>query len=118
MNTHSSLFKWGGLIHFPEKTEEISDYWPDEMRSNHIMVLEAKALLNVLSTVKERIKHHRIYALIDSQPLLNSWNNQGSKNSNQNCNFVCVGDSMNRFFFGRRQFSNSVTHIFLKVVPC
>ena len=81
MYTDSSLFKWGGLIHFPEKTEEISDYWPDEMRSNHIMVLEAKALLNVLSSVKERIKHHRIDALVDSQPLLNSWNNQGSKNS-------------------------------------
>ena len=61
--TDSFLFKWGGLIHFPEKTEEISDYWPDEMRSNHIMVLEAKALLNVLSSVKERIKHHRIDAL-------------------------------------------------------
>ena len=79
--TDSSLFKWGGVIHFPEKTLEISDYWPESERSDHIMVLEAKALLKVLTSIKERIKHHRIDALVDSQPLLHSWNNQGSKNS-------------------------------------
>ena len=79
MYTDSSMFKWGGVINFSEKTVEISDYWPEQMRSDHIMVLEAKALLNVLTSVKGRIKHHRVDALVDSQPLLNSWNNQGSK---------------------------------------
>ena len=48
------------------------------------MVLEAKALLKVLTSIKERIKPHRIDALVDSQPLLHSWNNQGSKNSSLN----------------------------------
>ena len=80
MYSDSSLFKWGGVIHFPEKTEEISDYWPAHMRKEHIMVLEAKALLNVLISIKDRIAHHRIDAFVDSQVLINSWNNEGSKN--------------------------------------
>ena len=43
-----------------------------------IMVLEAKALLNVLRTLGDRIQGHRIDANIDSMVLLNAWMNQGS----------------------------------------
>lgn len=80
----SSLFKWGGIVHLPSGMAEISGFWEGEDRSLSIMSLEAKALLNVLKSVKDDIRGHRVDAHVDNQVLINSWKNQGTRSREMN----------------------------------
>lgn len=80
----SSLFKWGGIVHLPSGSVEISGFWVGEERELSIMSLEAKGLLNVLKSVKDDIKGHRVDAHVDNQVLLNSWKNQGARSRELN----------------------------------
>ena len=70
IHSDSSNYKWGGVIHFPERKREVSDYWEEQDMGLPIMVLEAKALLSVLRTLGDRIQGHKIDANIDSMVLL------------------------------------------------
>jgi hypothetical protein len=54
--TDSSLFKWGGYLTIDGKEQKFGDSWPREMSFLPIMVLEAKALLNVLNSIRESIR--------------------------------------------------------------
>ena len=76
----ASTFKWGGVICW-QATEkhEIYDFWSIDERKLPIMVLEAKALFNVLRSITDRIQGNRVDAGVDSMALLNSWKNEGCK---------------------------------------
>lgn len=84
LHSDSSKFKWGGLLFINQKKNEVSDFWSDELRNFPIMVLEAYALFNVLSSFKDLIKGNRVDAGIDNQAFLHAWNNEGSKSSELN----------------------------------
>ena len=77
--TDSSLFKWGGYLTIDGKEQKFGDSWPREMTFLPIMVLEAKALLNVLNSIRESIRRCRVDAHVDNQALIGAWNNEGSK---------------------------------------
>lgn len=77
--TDASNYKWGGYLNESDKKIEIGDFWTDEMLSFPIMVQEAKALLFVLKSTKDRIKCNRVDTNVDNQALISAWNNEGSK---------------------------------------
>lgn len=67
---------------FSKSTEfstQVGDSWETDMISLPIMVLEARALLNVLKSLSDKIKGHRVDANVDNQALICVWNNEGSK---------------------------------------
>lgn len=77
--TDASTYKWGGFLKINETEYMVGDSWTDELLSLPIVVLEAKALANVLKAVKEVIKGHRVDANVDNQALIGAWNNEGSR---------------------------------------
>lgn len=79
--TDASNYKWGGYLNESDKKIEIGDFWTDEMLSFPIMVQEAKALLFVLKSIKDRIKGNRVDTNVDNQALISAWNNEGSKST-------------------------------------
>lgn len=80
----SSIFKWGGVIQFDSGRHEIYDFWTEEERKMPIMVLEAKALLNVLRSVKDSIFGRRVDSGVDNLALLNGWKNDGTRSRELN----------------------------------
>ncbi|CAC5381177.1 unnamed protein product [Mytilus coruscus] len=46
--TDASMYKWGGYFKINDREHKVGDSWAQEMLSLPIMVLEAKAFLNVL----------------------------------------------------------------------
>ena len=60
------------------------DYWSEKEQASTIMVLEAKALLNVLHAVSGRIKGKRVDANVDNLALFHSFYNEGSKSRELN----------------------------------
>ncbi|VDI70479.1 Hypothetical predicted protein [Mytilus galloprovincialis] len=77
--TDASMFKWGGYFKINDTEHKVGDSWAHEMLSLPIMVLEAKALLYVLRSIREDIKGSRVDANVDNQALIGAWNNEGSK---------------------------------------
>ena len=75
----ASKIKWGGIVHLPENKVEISDFWVGEDKHLNIMTLETKALLNILTSVKEEVKGHRIDAYVDNKILISAWENEGTR---------------------------------------
>ena len=84
LRTDSSEYKWGGVIFIDNKKEELSDFYTDKQKNFPIMVLDAQALYNVLFSFRNYIKGNRVDVGIDSQVLLHSWNNEGSRSSDLN----------------------------------
>ena len=82
--SNSSTFKWGGVIYFRADKHEIYGFWSDEECKMPIMVLKAKALLNVLQSIKENIQGQRVVAGVDSMALLNSWKSEVSRSRELN----------------------------------
>jgi hypothetical protein len=67
---------------FSKSTEfstQVGDSWETDMISLPIIVLEARALLNVLKSLSDKIKGHRVDANVDNQALICAWKNEGSK---------------------------------------
>ncbi|CAC5395697.1 unnamed protein product [Mytilus coruscus] len=77
--TDASMYKWGGYLKINDREHKVGDSWAQEMLSLPIMVLEAKALLNVLRSIREDIQGSRVDANVDNQALIGAWNNEGSK---------------------------------------
>ena len=77
--TDASTYKWGGVIHFETGTHEVYDYLSDVENNSPIMILEGKALLNVLRATSDHIRGKRVDANIDNKALLHSYYNEGSK---------------------------------------
>ncbi|CAC5370047.1 unnamed protein product [Mytilus coruscus] len=77
--TDASMYKLGGYFKINDREHKVGDSWAQEMLSLPIMVLEAKALLNVLRSIREDIKGSRVDANVDNQALIGAWNNEGSK---------------------------------------
>jgi len=71
---------WGGVL-FPASGESIRlrDYWSSEHRSKPIVVKEAMALLNTLSTAAQSLSNCRVDAQTDSLTLVQAWKSQGGK---------------------------------------
>lgn len=67
------VFKINGIQH------TVGDSWEADMVSLPIMVLEARALLNVLKSFSDKIKGHMVDAKVDNQALICAWNNEGPK---------------------------------------
>ncbi len=84
LHSDASLFKWGGVAYLPEGRLRLSDFWLEAEKYLPIMVLEAKALLNVLKSLAVHISKHRVDANVDNQVLINAWNNEGSKSRDLN----------------------------------
>lgn len=82
--TDASTFKWGGVFSVKDKTIRLSDFWSDNERKKPIMVLEARALLNMLRAIKANIKGHRVVAFVDNKVLISAWNNEGCRSSPMN----------------------------------
>ena len=80
----ASTFKWGGVIFFTSGKQEIYDFWGEKDKQLPIMVLEAKALLNVLISIKDQIQGQRLDAGVDNMALLNAWKNEGCKSRELN----------------------------------
>ena len=80
----ASKFKWGGVVHLPENKIEVSDFWVGEDLNLNIMTLETKALLNVLKSVKEAIRRHRVDAYVDNKVLISAWENEGTRSRELN----------------------------------
>ena len=73
IHTDASTYKWGGVIHFETGTHEVNDYWSDVEKKSPIMILEGKALLNVLRPIGDHIRGKRVDANVDNQALLHSY---------------------------------------------
>ena len=84
VHTDASTYKWGGVIHFATGAHEVYDYWSEVERKCPIMILEGKALLNVLRAVSDRIRGKRVDANVDNQALFYSFYNEGSKSRELN----------------------------------
>ena len=80
----ASTFKRGGVIFFTSGKQEIYDFWREKDKQLPIMVLEAKALLNVLLSIKDQIQGQRLDAGVDNMALLNAWKNEGCKSRELN----------------------------------
>ncbi|MEW8544651.1 MAG: reverse transcriptase domain-containing protein, partial [Candidatus Thiodiazotropha sp.] len=80
----ASTFKWGGVVHFASGKREIYDYWSKEERVLPIMVLESKALLNVIRSIKGFLKGERVDAGVDNMVLINAWKNEGCRSRELN----------------------------------
>ncbi|CAC5391415.1 unnamed protein product [Mytilus coruscus] len=76
--TDASMYKWGGYFKINDREHKVGDSWAQDMLSLPIMVLEAKALLNALRSLREDIKGSRVDANVDNQALIGAWNNEGS----------------------------------------
>ena len=57
---------------------QVSDFWDGSMRKLPIMVLEGYALLSVLKAFKSHVAGKRIDCQVDSQVLIQTWENEGS----------------------------------------
>ncbi|CAC5361180.1 unnamed protein product [Mytilus coruscus] len=68
--TDASMYKWGGYLKINDREHKSHDSWAQEMLSLPIMVLEAKALLNVFRSIREDIKGSRVDANVDNQALI------------------------------------------------
>ena len=84
IHTDASTYKWGGVIHFETGTHEVYDYWSDVEKNSPIMILEGKALLNVLWATSDHIRGKRVDANVDNKALLHSCYNEGSKSRELN----------------------------------
>lgn len=79
VSTDSSSFKWGGILHKEDGEDVVSDYWPEEERAHPIMVLEARALLNVLTCFESHTLNTRVDANVDNTVLIAAWQNEGCR---------------------------------------
>ncbi len=84
VHTDASLYKWSGLVHLPGNNFSIADYWCAADQGLPIMVLEARALYNVLVSVQGYIGGRRVDAHVDNQALIHAWNNEGCKSTQLN----------------------------------
>ena len=73
-----------GVIHFETGTHAVYDYSSNVGNKSLIMILEGKALLNVLQAISDRIRGKRVDANVDKQALLHSFYNEGSKSRELN----------------------------------
>ena len=73
-----------GVIHFKTGTHAVYYYWSNVGNKSLIMILEGKALLNVLQAISDRIRGKRVDANVDNQALLHSFYNEGSKSRELN----------------------------------
>lgn len=71
---------WGGVVFSPEgEPVHLRDYWSREQSEKPIVIKEALALLNTLSTASQSLCNRRVDAQTDSLTLVQAWNNQGGK---------------------------------------
>ena len=82
--TDASLYKYGGVICIDSKMVQVSDFWDGSMRKLPIMVLEGYALLSVLKAFKSHVAGKRIDCQVDSQVLIQTWENEGSRSRDMN----------------------------------
>ena len=82
ITSNASNSGWGGILSFPDGSEETRDYWcPEDFECpGGIAVKEAKALFQTLSTFSEDILNERVDAFVDSKNLLDFWNNKRVRN--------------------------------------
>lgn len=67
------------------------------MISLPIMVLEARALLNVLKSFSDTLRGHMVNSNVDNQALTYAWDNEGSKSSQLNCEIKDIFSAHTRF---------------------
>ena len=80
ISSDSSDYKWGAIYTSGHEKYEIADYWSDDVKESPIMIKEALALKNALSSYGSQIKKNkRIEAKVDNQAVVFAWKNQYSK---------------------------------------
>ena len=77
--TDASSYCWAGVLNQNAVPLSASDYWSEEILSSHIVVKEALALSNALSSFASTIKDSRVDVYIDSSTLFHAWNGQSAR---------------------------------------
>jgi hypothetical protein len=80
ISSDSSDYKWAAIYTSGHEKYEIADYWSDDVKESPIMIKEALALKNALSSYGSQIKNKRIETKVDNQAVVFAWKNQYSKN--------------------------------------
>ena len=77
--TDTSSYRWAGVLNPDAVPLSASDYWSEEILSSHIVVKEALALSNALSSFASTIKDSGVDVYVDSSILFHAWNGQSAR---------------------------------------
>jgi hypothetical protein len=70
ISSDSSDYKWAAIYTSGHEKYEIADYWSDDVKESPIMIKEALALKNALSSYGSQIKNKRIETKVDNQAVV------------------------------------------------
>ena len=82
--TDASASGWGYSILSGPSPTQASDYWSEEEQRLDIATREALAINKMLHSSHEALRNARVDVLVDSQAVIQAWNNQGGRRASLN----------------------------------
>ena len=79
--TDASASGWGYSILSGPSPTQASDYWSEEEQRLDIATREAPAINKMLRSSHEALRNARVDVLVDSQAVIQAWNNQGERSA-------------------------------------